>query len=103
MPKITLLCLLAVLSSPAAFTQSTQVKTVNGILAGVDESGVRAFRGIPFAAPPVGELRWRAPQIRTKLLGHSRRQSRVPSAAYLLNTGSPAGNMPAMPFWPGRK
>jgi hypothetical protein len=25
-------------------------------------SGVRVFRGLPFAAPPVGENRWRAPQ-----------------------------------------
>ena len=35
-----------------------------GLVAGDDASpsGVRAFRGLPFAAPPVGENRWRAPQ-----------------------------------------
>ena len=39
-----------------------QVKTANGILEGVDESGVKTFKGVPFAAPPVGNLRWREPQ-----------------------------------------
>ena len=39
-----------------------QVKTANGIVEGTTESGIRIFRGIPFAAPPVGELRWKAPQ-----------------------------------------
>lgn len=36
-----------------------------GKVAGVisaDDSGVMAFKGIPFAAPPVGGLRWKAPQ-----------------------------------------
>ena len=42
--------------------QSLQVKTANGVLEGVDESGVVAFKGVPFAAPPVGDLRWREPQ-----------------------------------------
>lgn len=28
----------------------------------ISDSGVRSFRGLPFAAPPVGENRWRAPQ-----------------------------------------
>ncbi|WP_449301450.1 carboxylesterase/lipase family protein [Pontibacter toksunensis] len=40
-----------------------QAKTVNGLVEGVTEkSGIRAFKGVPFAAPPVGELRWREPQ-----------------------------------------
>lgn len=35
-----------------------------GLVAGGEttESGVRVFRGLPFAAPPVGDNRWRAPQ-----------------------------------------
>jgi len=40
-----------------------QVKTTNGILQGVAEaSGIRSFKGVPFAAPPVGDLRWKEPQ-----------------------------------------
>lgn len=40
-----------------------QVKTVDGVVEGVaTESGIRSFKGIPFAAPPVGDLRWKAPQ-----------------------------------------
>jgi para-nitrobenzyl esterase len=41
-----------------------QVKTANGIVEGTgpQSSGVRMFKGVPFAAPPVGDLRWKAPQ-----------------------------------------
>lgn len=40
------------------------VKTENGLLRGVPAADPRitAYKGIPFAKPPIGELRWRAPQ-----------------------------------------
>lgn len=43
-------------------TTALQVKTANGILEGTFESGIRIFKGVPFAQPPVGELRWKEPQ-----------------------------------------
>ena len=40
-----------------------RVKTVDGVVEGVmEKSGIRTFLGIPFAAPPVGDLRWKPPQ-----------------------------------------
>ncbi len=43
---------------------SAQVKTTGGVLEGVtlDEGRQRVFKGVPYAAPPVGPLRWKAPQ-----------------------------------------
>ena len=35
------------------------VKTQQGAVQGVDQGGVTSWLGLPFAAPPVGDLRWR--------------------------------------------
>jgi para-nitrobenzyl esterase len=42
--------------------QPAPVKVESGLLQGTTEDGVTVYRGVPFAAPPVGDLRWRAPR-----------------------------------------
>jgi para-nitrobenzyl esterase len=60
------LCVVACLLGTAAAQgapAAPQVKTVNGVVEGsTTNSEIRVFRGIPFAAPPVGAERWKAPQ-----------------------------------------
>jgi para-nitrobenzyl esterase len=53
--------LLLTLISFSTFAQ-TIVNTNNGKVEGYTKENLRIFKGIPFAAPPVGELRWKAPQ-----------------------------------------
>jgi len=43
-------------------TPGTLVRTEDGVVRGMRQESMRAFLGIPYAAPPVGNLRWRAPR-----------------------------------------
>jgi para-nitrobenzyl esterase len=42
-------------------TPTESVQTVEGPIRGVVQDGIATFRGIPYAAPPIDSLRWRAP------------------------------------------
>ncbi len=49
---------------PAVCAAGDRVSVSGGVLEGTTsaDSSIRIFKGVPFAAPPVGDLRWRAPQ-----------------------------------------
>lgn len=60
--KSLLPILLIALSAPvwSAFNQPVRIDT--GLVSGVTNGKVTAFKGIPYAAPPIGDLRWREPR-----------------------------------------
>ena len=93
------------------------VKIKDGQLSGtVEQSGVISYKGIPFAAPPVAELRWKAPQPVTKWQGQrdakqfgfngmqtnifgdmAFRSTGMSEDCLYLNVWSPAGNKKRLP------
>jgi len=50
------------IGAAAPQTAPAAVRVDTGELQGVVDDGVVSYKGVPFAAPPVGELRWRPPQ-----------------------------------------
>jgi len=68
--KTVLLAMFLMISIGSCIAQlPSPVKIDDGLLEGTFEEGLTVYRGIPFAAPPVGDLRWRAPQPPAKWEG----------------------------------
>ena len=62
MKKIILFLLYIVPVACFASAGNPEVKVETGLLHGATEYNMNVFKGIPYAAPPVGDLRWRPPQ-----------------------------------------
>ncbi len=56
-----LLLVAALATSSVVLAQSPKTSTESGVVSGVREGELSVYKGVPFAAPPVGDLRWRPP------------------------------------------
>ena len=67
--KTILTAILFLLTADLLTAQLHIVKTANGLVKGNIHGEIDIFKGIPFAAPPIGALRWKAPQPATDWKG----------------------------------
>lgn len=118
-----LVALTALLVGLPALAAAATVRVEGGVLRGLPAKGVVAYEGVPFAAPPVGPLRWREPQPVAPWKGVRRATAFAPACLQLgvsmpgepdpktsedclyLNVWTPSGphhrRRPVMAFIPG--
>lgn len=71
--------------------QPDAIKVEHGLVQGTYEDGLMVYKGIPFAAPPVGDLRWRAPQPLAKWDGVLKANQFGPSPIQGMRMGNGEG------------
>ncbi|HEY4460831.1 MAG TPA: carboxylesterase family protein [Pseudonocardiaceae bacterium] len=74
-------------SSSASPAPNPTVRTDAGVVRGAENQAVRTFQGIPYARPPIGDLRWRPPRPPQPWSGV--RAATAPSAACPQQAGQP--------------
>src|SRR6202011_4762958 len=62
-------CVFVLVAQMATCAIAQQVVTESGIVSGIHSNGLSVYKGVPFAAPPVGDLRWRPPVHATSWTG----------------------------------
>ena len=90
MRKILIAIAVAAVSS-MALAATSAVRVEQGLLKGTVEDGLTVYRGIPFAAPPVGDLRWRAPQPAAKWEGVRHADKFAPQCVQSISLGDERG------------
>src|SRR5687768_1843166 len=66
MKRIIFLVAILITAKLITAQQPAPVKVEEGVVQGTVEDGLTVYKGIPFAVPPVGDLRWKAPQPAAK-------------------------------------
>ncbi|HUQ57814.1 carboxylesterase/lipase family protein [Lentzea sp.] len=84
--------LVAATAVPAAHAAGTTVRTDTGFVSGTITDAQRSFQGIPFAAPPTGDDRWRDPRPARPWRGVLAATEPGPRCAQDEGLGSPAGD-----------
>ncbi|MGC1296283.1 MAG: carboxylesterase family protein, partial [Alloacidobacterium sp.] len=74
-----LLLIIVPATSAIALAQSPTTSTESGAISGIRENGLRIYKGVPFAAPPVRDLRWRPPALVTPWTGTRKAEAFAPA------------------------
>ncbi len=88
--RIAALAAAAVFCSGAA-SAAAPVKVDSGLVQGVSADGLTVYKGIPFAAPPVGDLRWRPPQPPAPWSGVRAADAYAPGCLPSMGSAPPSG------------
>ena len=74
-----LVCVFVVCVQLASAAVAQQVVTESGTISGVSTSSLSVYKGVPFAAPPVGDLRWRPPMPAARWIGTRKADAFAPA------------------------